>query len=145
MRRIAAVLMITLLLLAGCASGAQVSYGQIQSVTVSFELPDGLYRSVTVDVERSIHVVTDFDGGIAAQRELPFERTRELTQYLQANVLPAITEGKGQGSAEEKLILWEVKVFTDTGSYIEKGFEGDGFPSYWEELLKLLGQKTTDQ
>ena len=42
MRRIAAVLMITLLLLAGCASGAQVSYGQIQSVTVSFEFVEKL-------------------------------------------------------------------------------------------------------
>lgn len=135
MRRTALFLALVLLLLCGC--GAETPEAPLR-VTVEYETAEQLHRSIRIDLEAKTKTVTEYGSGDPAEATEAFADPAALTAFLSEQVLP--TMEAGAKNAAEELVLWRIRIETDKDSRTVYGVASEGYPEYWPELLKLIGE-----
>lgn len=139
---------VMMMILCICFSGCgkenenQIEYSVIEDITVMFVSDNSNYRNVKIDFLSGEKKVTDDYGESDTETISSFEDGEKLKAFLEQTIIPEISNGKASKVAEDdENLIWRIKINTDGGSMTIYGIGEENFPTYWDELLELLGER----
>lgn len=141
----AILLLVFCLMFSGCTASDSVtpspsasSEYTISRFSVEYDIEDGTHKVIRVNFENSEVTVKYFSSDETAESSEYYAHSDELSEFLEETVIPSIEKSDSEYNNDDEKITWVVRITTEDDTLVDEGFEGDGYPEYWQNLLKYF-------
>ncbi len=122
----------------GCNKTVDIDETEIKEIEIIYEAEKDTYECVNIDFETHTRAIKSY-GNEKQEKQESFSTDREFQSFIKENILTDIAvHSRNDDDSDTMRLIWSIQVWAGEEHYNMKGFEGDAYPPFWNELLEYM-------